>query len=87
MAFLSDLIFKTSQFLAFQVGELPNPVDSRPDQRWGNFGIIDFLGETWPYFVGVAIIVFLMIFSKRQKRKQDLKTQKEKDLERQKRDN
>lgn len=84
MAFLSELFFKCSHFLAFQVGELPNPVDSRPDQRWGNFGILDFLSDTWPYFIGIAIIVFLLVFSKKQKKKQDAK---DKTIERQKREN
>lgn len=83
MTSLLDIIFlKTSQFLAFQHGELPVPQKSKPSQLWGNFEIKEFLNDNWFYLGGILLMILLFVFYLRQNKKEKMeKEQNEKEIQ------
>lgn len=78
--FLIDLInIKLNNFLVLQPGELPIPKDSKPNQKFGNYNLMDFITENWFFLLAILLLLFLVFLYLRDKKKEQLKEQEERD--------
>lgn len=48
---------------------IPKSKDSKPNQRFGNYSFIDFITENWFSLAAVALMVFLVLFYLKEKKR------------------
>lgn len=58
-------------FLLLQPGELPIPKDSKPNQKFGAYTIMDFIEDKWFYLLAILFMVFLLWFYFRDRKKEE----------------
>lgn len=79
MFIIAFIYTKLNNFLVLQPGELPIPKDSKPDQKFGNYSLMDFITENWFFLLAILLLVFLVYLYLRDKKKEEKKKQEERD--------
>lgn len=68
-----------NNFLLLQPGELPVPKDSKPNQKFGAYNIMDFIQDKWFYLLAILFMVFLLWYYFRDKKKEEQLKKEEQD--------
>ncbi|HLS30541.1 MAG TPA: hypothetical protein VK021_06770 [Flavobacteriaceae bacterium] len=73
------LYLRLNNFLVLQPGELPIPKDAKPDQKFGNYSLSDFISANWFFLLAILLLVFLVFLYLRDKKKEEKRKQEERD--------
>lgn len=59
--------------MSYQIEHLPQDRPATERERWG-FAFEDFLADTWPYLLIIAVVLFIFFYARyRQKKRRENK--------------
>lgn len=58
-------------FFFLQPGELPIPRDAKENEKFGNYTFGDFISDNYLYILGILLIIALLVFYAKEKKRQD----------------